>query len=170
MVISIPYSNDQSTYIKLKDKYKIINPTIEELSNHGFLKKVLYESIVSSRSVVILEIGGFFAKVAEDISLKLGDRLLGIVEDIEHGHRQYEKYIQKIACPVVSVARSELKEAEDFLVGTSCLYSTEKMIRRLGFPIVFISSSFFLVSINISFSPCLFLIIWAEDSLPFYLP
>ena len=135
MVISIPYSNDQSTYIKLKDKYKIINPTIEELSNHGFLKKVLYESIVSSRSVVILEIGGFFAKVAEDISLKLGDRLLGIVEDIEHGHRQYEKYIQKIACPVVSVARSELKEAEDFLVGTSCLYSTEKMIRRLGFPI-----------------------------------
>ena len=123
MVISIPYSNDQSTYIKLKDKYKIINPTIEELSNHGFLKKVLYESIVSSRSVVILEIGGFFAKVAEDISLKLGDRLLGIVEDIEHGHRQYEKYIQKIACPVVSVARSNssylknLREKKDHLHG-----------------------------------------------------
>lgn len=40
--------------------------------------------------------------------------------------------LDKLPCPVVSVARSPLKDPEDFLVGQSVVFSTEALMRERG--------------------------------------
>ena len=54
-----------------------------------------------------------------------------MIEDTENGHRRYED-LDKLPCPVVSVARSPLKDPEDFLVGQSVVFSTEAVMRGRG--------------------------------------
>ena len=58
-------------------------------------------------------------------------RILGVVEDTENGHKRYAD-LDKLPCPVVSVARSPLKDPEDFLVGQSVVFSTEALMRSRG--------------------------------------
>jgi adenosylhomocysteinase len=81
---------------------------------------------------IILEIGGYFAVILNELEQALGNNLIGIVEDTENGHRQYEQ-LKSLPCPVVSIARSDLKKAEDSLIGNACLFSTEKIIRETGY-------------------------------------
>jgi adenosylhomocysteinase len=54
-----------------------------------------------------------------------------VVEDTENGHKRYAE-LDKLPCPVVSVARSPLKDPEDFLVGQSVVFSTEALMRGRG--------------------------------------
>ncbi len=54
-----------------------------------------------------------------------------MIEDTENGHRRYAE-LDKLPCPVVSVARSPLKDPEDFLVGQSVVFSTEALMRGRG--------------------------------------
>lgn len=63
-----------------------------------------------------MEIGGYFAPVLQDLRTEFAQDFLGVVEDTEIGHRRYQE-AQPLPCPVVSVARSTLKAAEDSLVG-----------------------------------------------------
>ena len=58
-------------------------------------------------------------------------KLIGVVEDTENGHKRYEQ-IAFPPCPVLSVARSPLKEPEDFLVGHAIVFSAEALIRQSG--------------------------------------
>lgn len=135
LIIAIPYSKHPETLAQLKTKHKVETPTLEELYNGIYLHEIILKYLLPEKSVVILEIGGYFSKILNKLGKDLGHRLLGVIEDTEQGHREYEKMVDKLPCPVISVARSELKDAEDFLVGTSCLYSTEKLMRLSGFPI-----------------------------------
>lgn len=133
-VIAIPYSVRQSTYDILKENYCILTPSLAELYDKAYLHRVL-DKYAKNKPIILLEIGGYFAKVLPYLSSNLKDKLLGVIEDTELGHREYLHHHKNITCPIVSVARSILKETEDFLVGSSCLFSTEKILRDSGFPI-----------------------------------
>jgi adenosylhomocysteinase len=89
------------------------------------------------RSLVLLDIGGYFAESIEILREIAGERLAGIVEDTENGHQKYDAYVEplkqkkgELPCPVFSVARSPLKEPEDYLVGQAILYSAERVLRE----------------------------------------
>jgi adenosylhomocysteinase len=132
LVISIPYSEDKHTLSQLSNKYKILTLTLEEMNCADYLYEQVLIDIDISIPLIILEIGGYFAPFIDRLQRKLGNKLLGVVEDTETGHRQYQQ-LSSLVCPIVSVARSTLKETEDFLVGNSCLFSTERLIRDSGF-------------------------------------
>ena len=51
-----------------------------------------------------------------------------MVEDTENGLRRYLG-AWKPPCPVFSVARSPLKDPEDYLVGQSVVFSAEALLR-----------------------------------------
>ncbi|GAA2342146.1 NAD(P)-dependent oxidoreductase [Dactylosporangium salmoneum] len=53
------------------------------------------------------------------------------MEDTENGHRQ-NAALGALPCPVVSVARSPLKDCEDHLVGRSIVFSTDALVRARG--------------------------------------
>jgi adenosylhomocysteinase len=89
------------------------------------------ESRAAGEAVVLLDVGGYFAPTLDAICDRFSGRLLGVVEDTENGHKRYADR-DKLPCPVVSVARSPLKDPEDFLVGQSVVFSTEALMRSRG--------------------------------------
>ncbi|WP_431771771.1 adenosylhomocysteinase [Streptomyces cucumeris] len=89
------------------------------------------ESRAGGEDTVLLDVGGYFAPVLADLHERFSGRLLGVIEDTENGHRRYQN-LEKLPCPVISVARSPLKDPEDFLVGQSVVFSTEAVMRGRG--------------------------------------
>lgn len=89
------------------------------------------EMRAAGRPVVLLDIGGYFAPALETLHRRFSGQILGVVEDTENGHRRYED-LDKLPCPVISVARSPLKDPEDHLVGQSVVFSTEALLRAGG--------------------------------------
>ncbi|MEU4969920.1 adenosylhomocysteinase [Streptomyces smyrnaeus] len=86
------------------------------------------EARAPGRPVVLLDVGGYFAPALDRLCERFSGRVLGVVEDTENGHKRYAE-LDKLPCPVVSVARSPLKDPEDFLVGQSVVFSTEALMR-----------------------------------------
>ncbi|GGX10462.1 hypothetical protein GCM10010297_35060 [Streptomyces malachitofuscus] len=66
------------------------------------------ESRAAGLSVVLLDVGGYFAPSLHVLCGDFSGSIVGVVEDTENGHRRYAD-IDKLPCPVVSVARSPLK-------------------------------------------------------------
>jgi len=80
---------------------------------------------------LLFDIGGYFAPIANALAEKYKGRLLGILEDTENGHLKYLA-ASPLVVPVLSVARSPLKENEDFLVGQSVVFSADAILRNCG--------------------------------------
>jgi adenosylhomocysteinase len=87
------------------------------------------ESRAPGRDLILLDVGGYFAPALEHLHTHFSGRLLGVVEDTENGHQRYAA-LDKVPVPVFSVARSPLKDPEDYLVGQSVVFSTEALVRR----------------------------------------
>ena len=111
-------------------KEKIFSVTRDDLKSIDAIENIL-EKIPRENNLVILDIGGYFSAIANDIKKILGERFLGIIEDTENGHQKYLSQ-HSLECPVVSVARSPLKSNEDHLVGQAVVFSTESLLREQG--------------------------------------
>ncbi|MEV0582761.1 hypothetical protein [Nonomuraea sp. NPDC050310] len=77
---------------------------------------------------MLLDVGGYFAPALEHLAARFSGRLLGVVEDTQNGHQRCQR-LDKPPVPVYSVARSPLKDPEDYLVGQSVVFSTEALVR-----------------------------------------
>jgi adenosylhomocysteinase len=130
VIIAIPYSVHEATYEELKSRYTILRPSLDELRTREFILATL-SSHLNSLPTCIVEIGGYFAPWLNEIRSEFGCKIIGFQEDTESGHRAYLTK-QPLPYPVLSVARSPLKQAEDHLVGPSCCYSAEKILREQG--------------------------------------
>jgi adenosylhomocysteinase len=91
----------------------------------------LLEGMAAGRDVVLLDVGGYFTPTLEHLCGHVSGRIAGVVEDTENGHQRYAA-LDKLPCPVFSVARSPLKDPEDYLVGQSVTFSAEALIRSRG--------------------------------------
>ncbi len=128
--------NNCSELISIIPKPKSIDQTVlEKLTNYklDFLKR---DEILANigqilartdKKVILLDIGGYFAPVLEELQVQFPGKILGIVEDTENGHQKYQSV--NLPFPVISVARSSLKENEDFLVGGSVVFSADSILR-----------------------------------------
>lgn len=107
----------------------------DDLSRELFTDPALAVEYLEARAgghdVVLLDVGGYFAPSLVEVCARFSGRILGVVEDTENGHKRYQE-VGKLPCPVVSVARSPLKEPEDYLVGQSVVFSTEALMRARG--------------------------------------
>jgi adenosylhomocysteinase len=81
--------------------------------------------------VVLLDVGGYFTPALDHLCERFSGRIVGVVEDTENGHQRYLA-LDTPPCPVFSVARSPLKQPEDYLVGQSCAFSAEALMRAVG--------------------------------------
>lgn len=89
---------------------------------------------VKAGKFLIIDIGGYFAPLQHYIHEKFNGNFLGIVEDTENGHQKYEEALKKngdkTCAPIISVARSELKETEDYNVGKSIVEASDAILRK----------------------------------------
>jgi adenosylhomocysteinase len=132
-VIPVPYSCDQSVRREIEHMgITVLDCSLGELLNPEFGKQLLNDIMNNNdNAIIISEVGGYFAPIANAISEAFGDKFLGVVEDTESGHRRYLAQ-GRLDFPLLSVARSTLKESEDRLIGESVAFSVERLIRRLG--------------------------------------
>ena len=125
-------------------KPKSVNfPTLDWSKNEYQIKRAtrdtaaLYEEISTIFSknpeskYVFLDIGGYFSELLNEYGKNLSHRILGVVEDTENGLQKYLR-LPNMNIPFYSVARSPLKDAEDYLVGHSTVFSAEALSRSMG--------------------------------------
>jgi len=123
-IIPKPKSIHQPTFDAISKTHNVLQVTKEQLRDSQQAEKLLY---LVGKQVVILDMGGYFAQAIN--YLANSEFLLGSVEDTENGHQKYLAQTP-LATPVLSVARSPLKDTEDYLVGQSVVFSTEAVLRE----------------------------------------
>ena len=116
--------------------FPILHCTRDQIRDPDYVSSHLVRE-QNNHPLLFLDVGGYFARSVDSLHSLLGDRLFGIIEDTENGHQKYDAYVEKIKqkgrtipCPIFSVARSPLKEPEDYLVGQSVLFSVERVLRE----------------------------------------
>lgn len=90
---------------------------------------------IGSSSFAIIDTGGYFSTIVQPLFKSFKHQLVGIVEDTENGYQKYQKVLNehgKTPFPIVSVARSKLKDPEDYLVGQAIVFSADSLLREVG--------------------------------------
>lgn len=136
-VFAKPYSIDPHVLSRLTARrIEVIQRTYEELEGTDVLDKCLRDaaarSEVDGKRIVILEVGGYFAKVLAALSVEESRWIAGVVEDTTFGHNRYLALARRISVPIVSVARSQLKEIEARFVGQDAVIAMDYVLRQLG--------------------------------------
>ena len=136
-LLAKPYSIDPEVAKRLHKKgIDIIRKTYQELDDtdflDGLLKKAIEASKKDQRQIVIVEVGGYFAKPLTRLNPEAAQFIAGVVEDTTFGHNRYAKAIQDVPVAVFSVARSALKEIEARFVGRDAVAAIESVLRGKG--------------------------------------
>ena len=129
-VLPKPKSIDQGALREIGRVFPCDRLERRRLADPGEAVKFL-DSRAAGQELVLLDIGGYFAPALPEVCARYSGQILGVVEDTENGLRQYLAH-GKLPCPVFSVARSPLKDPEDYLVGQSVAFSTEALRRSRG--------------------------------------
>lgn len=136
-ILAKPYSIDVQVLKRMSQrKLRVIKKSYAELENTTFLDELLREALTESkrdgRRILIFEVGGYFASPLGRLTVKERDLIVGAIEDTTFGHNRYEELISSIHVPVISVARSRLKEIEADYVGRDAVQAVETVLRKLG--------------------------------------
>jgi adenosylhomocysteinase len=129
-VLPKPRSIHQPTLDDVRRTFQVHDLTREQFTDETRALDFL-EDTAGGQDVVLVDIGGYFAASLDTLAGKFSGRILGVVEDTENGHQRYAA-LGPLPCPVVSVARSPLKDCEDHLVGRSIVFSTDALVRARG--------------------------------------
>jgi len=129
-VLPKPKSVDSAAIAELRDLYRVATLDRRKCADATWLAEFL-DSCAPGRRLVLVDIGGYFASALAEAEKRFSGELIGVVEDTENGVQKYER-IGELPCPVIQVARSPLKNSEDFLVGQSIVFSTEAILREQG--------------------------------------
>jgi adenosylhomocysteinase len=136
-IFAKPFSIESAVFDRMRASgLTIIQKSYQELENTPFLDEHLQSAIGASRAdgkkIVILEVGGYFAEPLSRLPAGDARYVSGVVEDTTFGHNRYLALAGQIPVPIVSVARSELKEIEARFVGQDAVIAMDYVLRELG--------------------------------------
>lgn len=136
-LIAKPYSIDEKVVVSLeRTGLTVVRKSYKELEETPYLDELLRSAVEKSKGdgkqIVILEVGGYFAKPLCNITPEAPQFISGVVEDTTFGHNRYRDRVVDIPVPVFSVARSRLKEVEARFVGQDAVSAVESVLRGLG--------------------------------------
>lgn len=130
-VLAKPKSIDRAAYRRAANSFHTEIADRKALATPAGIETMVSGLGLEREPIVAVDIGGYFAPGLHDLAAAVS--LSGIVEDTENGQQKYEEEMRgKFPCPVFSAARSPLKNAEDYLVGHSVVFSTEALMRSRG--------------------------------------
>ena len=124
-IIPKPNSINKDIIENVNKKYNIINVRREEIEKNKDLIELIKNS---KKKIIIFDIGGYFAKIINNP--EINKKVKCIIEDTENGYQKYETCDSHT--DIISVARSKLKDNEDYLVGQSVLFSADVILRKMG--------------------------------------
>jgi len=129
-VIAIPYSSKEEIIEKYREQFVntnfIIPNKIDEIQNIIIAE---YKKLRADKPIIIVEVGGYSASILDTLH-KINPNLVGIVEDTNQGHWNYEKIKNDLRIPVYSMAQSKIKSLENRLIGKAVVFSLEDILRK----------------------------------------
>jgi S-adenosylhomocysteine hydrolase/8-oxo-dGTP pyrophosphatase MutT (NUDIX family) len=125
-VIPKPRSVVKDVRDRLENDFVLRSMDRETIAQHG-----LGPLVAHSDGLALLDIGGYFAPLISNPEFIHKSEIVGVIEDTENGHQKYSA-LHKHTIPIFSVARSPLKNNEDFLVGQSVVFSADAILREMG--------------------------------------
>ncbi len=135
-VIAKPNSCVPEVYDRVAQQFPVILEEYEALESstklHEVLDAAIRASMADHRRVVVLDVGGYFAKPVATLRAKDAWPLAGVVEVTTFGHNRYRAVISGVEFPVFSVARSPIKELEARFVGAAVATAVERLLRERG--------------------------------------
>ena len=129
-IIPKPKSINHEVRKVISEKYSIEFLTREDITNFTKVRRLI-DKYLGNEKFIILDVGGYFATALDQLKEFYSSQIIGIVEDTENGQQKYDKH-KILPIPVISVARSILKDPEDFLVGQSIVFSAEVIMREIN--------------------------------------
>lgn len=136
-VFAKPYSIDNTSLNALEAKeLNIIKKSYDELEEDSIILDTLNSAIAQSKEdgkkIILLDVGGYFAKPLQQIEKSDLKYIWGVVEDTTFGHNRYLESKDNIDVPIYSVARSNLKEVEAHFVGRDAVFAVDTVLRDIG--------------------------------------
>ncbi|MFS0785368.1 NAD(P)-dependent oxidoreductase [Shouchella sp. 1P09AA] len=126
-------SMDQNVVDRLTKSFPVLHYSRNEINEHPDSLLFDIQSHVKESNFAIIDVGGYFAPLLNELAHVFQDQLVGIVENTENGHQKYEHTLllkdEHLPFPIMSVARSPLKSPEDYMVGQAIAFSAEAMLR-----------------------------------------
>lgn len=135
LIFAKPYSKDAEVIVDIER----LGIRVEQL-DYSVLEEtsILRETIVKERSLagdrlILVDVGGYFAAPLCEMTKNSPTLLpVGVVEVTTFGHNRYAAKIQDIGVPVVSIARSPIKDVEAAFVGESAWFAIDSVLREVG--------------------------------------
>ncbi|WP_457578258.1 NAD-binding protein [Ensifer adhaerens] len=127
-VLAKPKSVGRPEYQEIAGKYPTPELSREWAANPAAVVAELKNLGLSRKSVILVDIGGYFAPSLNEIAELFDGKILGVMEGTENGVQKYEANLS-FSRPVITVARSPLKLPEDHLVASSVVFSIEAVLR-----------------------------------------
>ncbi len=127
VVFAKPKSINQRVMDYLSAKFKIVIADREKIDDISYVSSFINKK---HDGFILIDIGGYFSSVSNELKDEFGKKFLGSIEDTENG---FLKYISnEVRYPFYQVARSPLKTNEDYLVGQAISFSAESIFREHG--------------------------------------
>lgn len=113
----------------VKTQYPVDDLDREWTSDADQVREHFSRAKLSGKRLILVDIGGYFARSIDRLSETFDGEILGVMEGTENGAAEYEK-LSPATRKIVTVARSPLKLPEDYLVGSSVVFSVESVLRQ----------------------------------------
>lgn len=102
----------------------------------GNIDRILEISALKARrnlqKLVVVDVGGYFLEPLKRLRTKSLEHIAGVCEVTSFGHHRYANSSAALPVPVLSIARSPLKQAEAIFVGETVVQATEDVLRETG--------------------------------------
>lgn len=112
------------------------SPPYSHFENSSVLGDLLVQQVDIARSegrkLLIVDVGGYFCKPLLERTDVDFSSIAGVIEVTTFGFNRYLEQEKSLPVPVLSVARSPLKEAEAVYVGQSSLRAAEDLLQQAG--------------------------------------
>ena len=136
-LIAKPYSIDEDVASRLsKKQFRWIQESYENLEKKKIIEKLLDDAISESekdkKSILIVDVGGYFCQPLVSLRHENKGYIKGIVEVTKFGHNRYKEAIDKIEFPIISIAESPIKTLEGRFVGMSAVTALDGIFRKFG--------------------------------------
>jgi adenosylhomocysteinase len=112
------------------DNFNIIEPINKEnFKSSKFTIELLKKLHCDNKKFIILDHGGYFAEVIHSIVDAFKENLVGIAEFTYNGQKRYETFSNNLSIPIITCARSPLKQPADKEAGESIAHLIDHVLR-----------------------------------------
>lgn len=135
-----PYSIDLEVKKRIeKSDFILIHEEYEKLEKTKILDELIIDALekskIDNKTILIVDVGGYFVAPLLRIRHSETHNIAGIVEVTKFGHIRYKNKINELSYPVISIAESRIKTLEGRFVGMSAVTALDKILRDFGLSI-----------------------------------